>query len=151
MATFPASRAFLAWIGLLTAAACEPECARLDLLGAFASARPDSPPADPDRILSAASGGVIVETGRMDPVLEPLASHLIAGTSTTAGVVRWTILFRDRALLVEHPLPLAEDQEIAVEELLADVRFTGGGQGSSTWWDTDWDYRVGAGGRRARC
>jgi hypothetical protein len=136
-------RAFcLGW--LLLFAACEPECESLDILLGQGAGRPDLAPR-PGAVITSGDGGLSVRTADRDfVVFEPLRAHLFAGSSTVTGRVQWSLINRQEfVVFVEHPLPLAEGDTVSLQETLTDIRFTGG-RGTTTWWDTEWDWIPGS-------
>jgi len=124
---------------------CQPDCETIDSLFAEGFQRPDAPPENADAVWFGGDGGISIASDRRDPeVFEPLSEHLHAGTSTTPGRVRWSVILGlDRVLVVEHAMPLAAGDRIEIDTLLDDLVFTGG-RGTRTWWDADWAWTAGS-------
>jgi len=127
------------------ATACQPDCDALDLLFADGIERPEPAPDAADTFWLGGNGGISARSDNEDlAIFEPLYAHLVTGTSSTAGRVRWAIVLgRDRVLVVEHALPLERDRTIDVDTLVDDLEFTGGGR-TPTWWNTDWRWTEGS-------
>ncbi len=121
------------------------ECVDLDVLEIRGVARDGAPPDDTAIVWGGGEGGLSVSADTRDlEVFEPLRAHLGAAATSTAGIVRWSVLIGlDRILLVEHALPVSEDQTIFIDEILEDVEFTGGGT-TQTWWDDRWLWTEGS-------
>ncbi len=117
----------------------------LDVLVAEGMSRDTPPPTTADIVWSGGEGGLSVRADSRDPELfEPLRTHLGTGTSTTPGMVRWTLLIRlDRIVFIEHALPLEAGQTIPIQTLAEDIVFTGGGS-TPTWWDDAWQWTEGS-------
>lgn len=119
---------------------CGPECGRYDVLRIdLTRATGEGPVAD--RVYSEGAGGLKVQNGTFDPNFTPLETAVF-GAATSTGTARITANFgSDYLLLVELPFPRRANDRLTVEQLLTDVRFTGGYEGYG-WWDSSWAWRA---------
>lgn len=122
---------------------CGPECGRYDVLRIdLTRATGEGPVAD--RVYSEGAGGLKVQTGTFDPNFTPLETAVF-GAATSTGTARITANFgSDYLLLLELPFPRQANDRLTIEQLLTDVRFTGGYEGYG-WWDSSWRWRASPG------